>query len=268
VITSVSALEETTYARAPQPAPHVAEAHQPRVEQMSFGEKLSYAPAPDRISRASMEWQLGAALQSVMEAEDDALALKLPPNWRIAGYLHNTYIVIESSEGMLLVEQHIAHERTLYERILAAQTVKGRVSDNSQQLLIAQPLDLSAIQSSVLEQHGETLSKLGFEFECGRDGTVTCTQVPVQLAHKNYASVIHEMLETLSTTDDTNIELEATKSIACQAAIKNGMSLGPSEIEKLLHDWLATPRNDTCPHGRPIVLKFTNEKLFQLFHPA
>jgi DNA mismatch repair protein MutL len=76
------------------------------------------------------------------------------------------------------------------------------------------------------------------------------------------------MLDQFATLDSANIELEATKSIACQSAIKNGMPLSERQIVELLINWLATPRNDTCPHGRPIVLKMTHDKLFQLFHPA
>jgi DNA mismatch repair protein MutL len=130
------------------------------------------------------------------------------------------------------------------------------------------PLELSAAQKAVLEQHVETLRQLGFDFEFASDGSAQCVQVPIQLAHKNYAVAVQQMLDELCTADSTNIELEATKSIACQSAIKNGMPLSQNDIEKLLSEWLSTPRNDTCPHGRPVVQKFTMDQLFQLFHPA
>jgi DNA mismatch repair protein MutL len=76
------------------------------------------------------------------------------------------------------------------------------------------------------------------------------------------------MIEDIATADATNMELEATKSIACQSAIKNGMPLSQRDIFKLVSDWLKTERRDTCPHGRPVRLKYSMPELFELFHPA
>ncbi|MGH9550842.1 MAG: DNA mismatch repair endonuclease MutL [Terriglobales bacterium] len=226
------------------------------IEQISFRDQLDYAPpAP----RAMPNYDVGSD-----GSLDD---ISLPPDWRIAGYIHNTYILIESADGLVVVEQHIAHERTLYERILAAQELPGRICEHSQRLVICAPLQLAPEQRAVLEQHSVVLQRLGFDFDFQPDGTVSCTQVPLELAHKNYASIVQEMVSQLATTDSAELELEATKSIACQAAIKNGMPLGEHEILKLLSDWLRTPRNDTCPHGRPVMLRLTKDRLFQMFHP-
>jgi DNA mismatch repair protein MutL len=262
--------------------------------QISFKEQLAYVPsistshsvqeqAPARydISRErpsvafnNVETQeIAAGIAGTTEAlAQDAVSVfetGLPADWRIAGYIHNTYIVIETTDGMILVEQHIAHERTLYERLLAGQTSAGRICDHSQRLIVSAPLALSPEQSATLEQHAPVLRKLGFDFDWTEDRKqAVCTEVPLELAYKNYPAVVQEMLDQFATVDSANIELEATKSIACQSAIKNGMPLSERQIVELLTNWLATPRNDTCPHGRPIVLKMTHDKLFQLFHPA
>jgi DNA mismatch repair protein MutL len=111
------------------------------------------------------------------------------------------------------------------------------------------------------------LNQLGFDFKRDIDGTVAATQVPLELSGKNYGVVIQELLDQISKADNADLQLEATKSLACQAAIKNGMQLGASEIHKLLIDWLNAPRNDTCPHGRPIRMKYSMDRLFQIFHP-
>jgi DNA mismatch repair protein MutL len=204
----------------------------------------------------------------VASDNDDARKITaLPPDWRVAGYIHNTYIFIETAEGMQIVEQHIAHERTLYERILARQTVRGRVTDDVQPFLVSAPLALSPEQSALLDANFEMLNQLGFDFKRDIDGTVAATQVPLELSGKNYSVVIQELLDQISKADNADLQLEATKSLACQAAIKNGMPLGPSEINKLLIDWLNSPRNDTCPHGRPIRMKYSMDRLFQIFHP-
>lgn len=191
----------------------------------------------------------------------------LPNDWKLVAYIHNTYIILETPDGMEIVEQHIAHERTLYERLLAQQNVAGRTTECAQRLLVSTPLNLSPEQTNTLKNSIEILRKLGFDFDCTGD-EVTCTQVPLELAHKDYACVVQEIIQQIAIADGADLELEATKSIACQSAIKNGMPMSERDLVQLLCEWNATPRNDTCPHGRPVRLKFSMEKLFQMFHPA
>lgn len=192
----------------------------------------------------------------------------LPAGWRLVGYVHNTYMILETPEGMRIVEQHIAHERVLYERILAAQTTTGRISESSQRLVISAPLHLSPEQKSVVSDHVDSLQNLGFDFEVHESGAIVCTQVPLELAHKDYPQIVQEMLTQLAAAETANLELEGTKSLACQAAIKNGMPLSEQDLLILLSDWNECPRNDTCPHGRPICLEFSKQKLFEMFHPG
>ena len=193
----------------------------------------------------------------------------MPLGWRLCGYLHNTYIFFETPEGLEIVEQHIAHERTLYERLLAMQQIPGRLNEFTQELFTSIPLKLSLAQAEILKQSQEALSGLGFAFkqdEATKDWEVS--RLPIQLAGVNYRPVIQKMLDDLLEVDAAHFDLEATKSIACQSAIKNGMPLSQASIFKLVSEWLDTERNDTCPHGRPVRLKFSKEKLFEMFHPA
>jgi len=226
--------------------------------------------APRPINR-QIDFTRELSTVAVVETDNDtsyeSQKLILPQDWRIAGYIHNSYIIIESAIGMEIIEQHIAHERVLYERILATQSVRGRVTDNVQPFLISQPLNLSPEQEAQIHNNARALNDLGFDFKFDADGTVACTQIPQELSGKNYAVVIQTILDEISKADSANFQLEATKSIACQAAIKNGMPLGHSEIINLLTDWINTPRNDTCPHGRPIRMQYSMDKLFQIFHP-
>jgi DNA mismatch repair protein MutL len=246
-------------------------------EQLQFNERLSYAPPAARLARLSPPSSPVGRLPECQSDEADSSpsgqgwqnqgAYRLPPQWRLVGYLHNTYILLETEEGLMIVEQHIAHERTLYERILSQQNVAGRICQDAQRLIISVPLSLTRDQESVLKQHLHLLQRFGFDFEMGKE-TVECVQVPLELAHKDYATVVQELVAQLAIADGAELELEATKSIACQSAIKNGMPLSPDDIIQLLCQWHETPRNDTCPHGRPVCIKFSMDKLFQIFHPA
>lgn len=220
-------------------------------QQMKIPERLQNLPPPPRAT----------GQMPVVRSRPS-----LPEGWRLVGYLHNSYFLIETPEGMEIIEQHIAHERTIYERVLASQETPGRTSENAQRLVISVPLNLSPEQRSLVQENLETLQSVGFDFEIKESG-VLCTQVPLELAHKEYATIVQKMIEEISTTDVAQMQLEATKSIACQAAVKNGMQLSESDIVLLISDWYKTQRNDTCPHGRPIRLKFSMDKLFQMFHP-
>ncbi|HMW92586.1 MAG TPA: DNA mismatch repair endonuclease MutL, partial [Candidatus Obscuribacter sp.] len=229
------------------------------------------APSPTQKPEATSARpeDLPAAGEKFLHLRDTAgIEYELPVGWRLMGYLHNTYIFFETPEGLEIVEQHIAHERTLYEKLLASQKTPGRLSENSQRLIISTPLDLSSEQLETLKISQEALAKLGFEFSFDDGGNASVSQLPLELASFNYRPVIQKMLDDLATVDATNMDLEATKSIACQSAIKNGMPLSVRDILKLVSDWLGTERNDTCPHGRPVRLKFSKEKIFEMFHPA
>ncbi len=224
-----------------------------RLQQLSLRDRLTYTP-PTSVSdpRPSVRRSTPATL---------------PGGWRIAGYIHNTYILLQTTEGLQIVEQHIAHERVIYERILAQQESPGQITESAQRLVISAPLNLSPGQKICLEENVSILQRLGYDFEITGD-SVACTQIPLELASKDYAASVQENVESVLQTGTADFHLEATKSLACQAAIKNGMPLSESEIVELLSEWHKCPRNDTCPHGRPISLSYTKEKLFQLFHPA
>lgn len=239
----------------------------------SFDIKSSLDTESSFDTRSSFESPISSDLDkhllraTGLVAERDAGSAQLPQGWQIVGYIHNTYIIVETPEGMAIVEQHIAHERTLYERLLAQQTIAGRIADAGQRLIVSAPLNLSTEQISVLKQSESVLQKLGFEFDFVSDTEVVCSELPIEMAGKDYATIVQDLLEQIAVADAAEIELEATKSVACQSAIKNGMPLGEGAIVKLLSDWHATPRRDTCPHGRPVCLEFSMDKLFQMFHP-
>lgn len=235
-------------------------ASKPMPEQLKAIERPSYVPPPAMPRSTS--------LSSLFPLRTPRTSSGIPAGWRLLGYLNNTYILLETQEGLDIIEQHIAHERVLYERILARQQTPGRLVESSQRLVISAPLNLTAEQRATVETNIEKLRAIGFDFEFPGESNVICTQVPLELAQMNYAPAVHSIIENLSITDAAELDLEATKSVACQAAIKNGMPLTEGDLLQLLAQWAKTPRNDTCPHGRPIKIALTMDKLFQMFHPA
>lgn len=234
---------------------------QAAVTQLNFKENLDYKPAYRPSYSDNVVSFSPAPIQT--SPRDEA---RLPVGWRLAGYIHNTYFVFETPEGIELIEQHIAHERSLYEKILAAQDTESGV--DSQTLIVSEPLNLSKGQIEILKEHQETLEKLGFKFNHSMAGKVSLSQTPVEVPVSESSNVVQKLLEDLELTEGTDKFLDACKSLACQSAIKNGMPMSESQIVSLISMWLKTQRNDTCPHGRPVRLKFSKEKLFEMFHPA
>lgn len=232
-----------------------------RLQQLSLRDRMPYTPAAASIAPGTK-----SSISDPLPASAPKPAAQLPPGWRTIGYLHNTYILVQTTEGLEIVEQHIAHERVIYERILSQQETRGRLTENSQRLVLSAPLNLTAEQRACLLENMDALRGLGFDFEVQAE-SVACTQVPLELATKDYAGSVQVNVEKLLVTGNADFQLEATKSLACQSAIKNGMPLSEFEIIELLSEWHKCTRNDTCPHGRPIALRFSKDKLFQMFHP-
>lgn len=164
---------------------------------------------------------------------------------RAVGQVHNTYIVAEHSDGLWLVEQHIAHERVLYEQITAAW-----------QLL---PLEPPIILSHLSERQIEQLQEIGLTIDPFGEGLWAIRTAPAPLLmREDLAAAIVE----LSLGGDLQT---AQVAVACRCAIRNGTSLSLPEMQSLLDRWQRTRNPRTCPHGRPIYLSFKESSLARSF---
>ena len=164
---------------------------------------------------------------------------------RAIGQVHNTYIVAEHSDGLWLVEQHIAHERVLYEQITAAW-----------QLL---PLEPPIILSHLSERQIEQLQEIGLTIDpFGEDLWAIRTAPAPLLMREDLAAAITEL--------SLGGDLQAAQvAVACRCAIRNGTSLSLAEMQSLLDRWQRTRNPRTCPHGRPIYLSFKESSLARSF---
>jgi DNA mismatch repair protein MutL len=164
---------------------------------------------------------------------------------RAVGQVHNTYIVAEHSDGLWLVEQHIAHERVLYEQITAAW-----------QLL---PLEPPLILSHLSERQIERLQAIELTVEpFGEDLWAIRTAPAPLLMREDLAAAITEL--------SLGGDLQAAQvAVACRCAIRNGTELSLAEMQNLLDRWQRTRNPRTCPHGRPIYLSFKESSLARSF---
>lgn len=185
---------------------------------------------------------------------------------KIIGQFRDSYIVAEHRGDLLLVDQHVAHERILYDDICASLEA-GEIE--RQALLVPVTLELSPAQAVVLEDLMPTIRKFGFDLDPFDGNTFIIREVPLFALEGDIKLLVTELLEKAQgsrqeTTIETIIDhFAATK--ACKAAVKINMRLEKEKMQHLLTRLLKSSSPMFCPHGRPIILKFFNEEIEKNF---
>jgi DNA mismatch repair protein MutL len=177
--------------------------------------------------------------------------------------LWQSYILAETATGILIIDQHLAHERVLFDRLSRA----GRDAVAAQQLAIPVTLSVSHRQALLIDDRLEQLRGLGFDVEpFGRDAFVV-RAVPSFVVAGREGRIVQELFDGLDggalPAHLPGERLQATT--ACKAAVKKGDRLQPEEIQKLVDDWVATAQPLTCPHGCPIAIEVTYQELLRRF---
>ena len=190
------------------------------------------------------------------------------PLLRLVGQLRATFIVAEGPDGMLLIDQHAAHERVVYERLLAARGSPGGVQ---QALLEPLLLELTVDQAAALAGHDNALHALGFTLEPFGDRALRVRTVPAVLMNSETgAAATRASLEAVL-DDLAGAPVEAAHhdtvaaSAACHGSVRAGMTLAPEEMTALLHNLEACDNPHTCPHGRPTFIGFPAADLERQF---
>ena len=182
------------------------------------------------------------------------------------GQLDNSFIILQGKKGMVVVDQHVAHERILYERFRDARKNK---KIEVQQLLFPVPVEFSPAESELLTPHLERLKEMGMEVEPFGKNEFLLRSVPAILKNNDHAQILRETVGLLSGQQNPNVLEEKFEDIvimmSCKNAIKVNHPLGPDQIDKLLSDLEQTQMPFTCPHGRPIALFFDMEDLLRKF---
>jgi len=200
-------------------------------------------------------------------AELDALSSpkdRLPP-LRVVGQLGVTYVVAEGTEGLYLIDQHAAHERVLFERMLAE---RERADVPSQALLEPQPVELAPEAAGLLEEHLETLASLGFQVEPFGQMTMLVRALPAIVVQENPREVLEDIAAALLAGDAplaSRVEEAVTLSVCKRAAIKAGQVMTQVEMEKLIRSLEQCTSPRTCPHGRPTMIHLSVEQLAREF---
>jgi DNA mismatch repair protein MutL len=206
--------------------------------------------------------------EKITSTESDGAAAKEPitfTSFRYLGQFFNTYLVFASDEGLLLVDQHAAHERIILERLKKAEGQKII----SQQLLMPEVVSLNPAQVALFSGYIAFLRQIGLEIEIfGRDAIVI-KALPAILSSIQPKELVYDIADQLGDQDRASSLQEKKEKIfaalACKVAIKANSPLSSAEVEALCRDLEATPFNLTCPHGRPISIKFSLSEIERMF---
>ena len=182
--------------------------------------------------------------------------------------VHNSYIVIQTPDGIEIIDQHALHERILYNE-LRARLADGKLT--GQRMLIPATFSVSAPEAARLEQHADLLARLGIELSQFGPNTMAVQQFPSLLAARGVsaAEFLREMLDRLAedeTLDSERLLEDALAMMSCKAAVKAGDPLTAQEIDSLLERARTAEKSSACPHGRPTTLRLTLKDLEKQFH--
>lgn len=182
------------------------------------------------------------------------------------GQIRESFILAVNHEGLWIIDQHVAHERVLFERVLQQRARKGV---ESQRLLMPLLLELTPAQQAVFTEISEELSSNGFEAEPFGTRSLAVKVAPAGVEATQVEHLLHELLEQFAREDQKlNLETVRTRiaaSIACHVAIKVNMPLEQNKMEWLLAELAKTAYPTTCPHGRPVVLRYSIKDIQKAF---
>jgi DNA mismatch repair protein MutL len=198
-------------------------------------------------------------------AEAPAAAPDLLGDEALYWQLHNAYILIQIKTGLVVVDQHAAHERVLYDRALGA--LESR-SANVQRLLFPITLELSVRQFAAYEESRELLDRLGFDVRPFGGRSVLVEGIPAEMTQWDEGGVLLGMLDDLAENRETKrlpLREKILATFACRAAIMQGKKLSVPEMRALMDALFATERPYTCPHGRPALLRVGLDDLDRKF---
>ncbi len=214
------------------------------------------ASLPEKPEAAPVQESL---LQPVTEDTTDALA-----GYSVIGVAFDTYIILQNDKQLLLIDQHAAHERILYEKLM--REIDAGIG--SQVLMVAQVVEVTPQDAAKIETYAEEIKAAGFDIEPFGDHAYQIRAVPNVLGIPQSKSAFLEMVDRLGelrVLSTRQKRRDAILQMACKKAIKGGDKLTMEEIRPLLADVVSSSAPPTCPHGRPLVVTLSRSEIEKRF---
>lgn len=215
--------------------------------------------------RAQQMFDAGLPPEKRSPAEPPAAAEDYPLGVAIA-QLHTSYILTQTSHGLMLVDQHAAHERLTYERLKRERAGRGVIT---QPLLVPDVVSLPPIETARLLGAGDLLAQAGLVIDGFGDDTLVVREVPAALGHADMTGLLKDIADDLAELDTTSAVTEKVNAIlstmACHRSVRAGRALRPEEMNALLREMEVTPNAGQCNHGRPTYIELKLGDIERLF---
>ncbi|MCL2141680.1 MAG: DNA mismatch repair endonuclease MutL [Methanimicrococcus sp.] len=230
----------------------------------SSGSKSGYtAPPKDTEKRLKETERLLSASQKSPEKNARPSEISLLDDIRVVGQISNLYILVEKDSGLLIIDQHAAHERIFYDLL------KKKENVSVQELISPAVVTLSPKEKVLMDEYIPYLEEAGFGISEFGDYSYAISFVPIVFGKMEDVSTIHEFIADLLSfgkiKDESGARETIAKRTACRAAIKAGACCNHAQIEELIRQLKCTENPYSCPHGRPTILVFSRKELEKMF---
>ena len=180
------------------------------------------------------------------------------PEENIIGQYKNTYILVEKEDGMEIIDQHIAEERYIYEKLMSEKNIV------SQMLFVSDVIEVSSSEAELIKENIEKFEKFGYGIEFLKDNELIFKKVPQMIAKVNPKEILADILENIDGNLD-RLEEKILITTSCKASVKAGQKLSTWQMQEIVKKWRTTKMPYTCPHGRPIVKFFPHKEIAGFF---
>jgi DNA mismatch repair protein MutL len=257
---------------------HAGPANGHRIYDPSFRASSSNGFDAARSPYRPLDMGLGEGTQAAFDAgpiaSADARAGNGAPDETLLGaelgaaraQVHENYIVAQTRDSLVIVDQHAAHERLVYEALKQAMNARPM---SAQMLLIPEIVDLPEEDAERLASHAETLSRFGLGIERFGPGAVAVRETPSMLGETNVGQLIRDLADEIADNDTVDTLKERldriASTMACHGSVRSGRLMKPEEMNALLRQMEATPGSGTCNHGRPTYIELKLADIERLF---
>lgn len=235
-------------------------------DKQNYGSNYTYIPQPEPVYTINDAREAFAENEPLKETREEISFTDTDSGvdiiWPI-GQVDKTFIIAQSEDTLYLIDQHAAHERILYDKLVAA---KENIS--AQQLLLPVYIDVSEQDMLLAEQYNEELLRLGVDASAGGETTLRVSSLPVDISLDDAEDFIHEifrMLREMRDISPADLRQSLLHMTACKAAIKAGQILNMRQMRQLIIDLCNTEHPFTCPHGRPCMIEIDSDQLYKMF---
>ena len=231
---------------------------------ISFGENTYKAPEKKEEPKPEIKVEIKEIPKPVIEIKEPEI-IKEKPVFRICGQVFNTYIMVEKDEKLLMVDQHAAHERLRYEKLLAQYRERNIVT---QILLMPEIVKLTANEYAVFCEQEQAICELGYIAAPYGEREIIVREIPMEAEETDIEETMFEIISMFANNRkniDDDLAAKMLYRIACRGAIKANKELNSAEMDRLLTDIFMLDNINTCPHGRPITIEFTKDFIEKQF---